>query len=161
VCSSDLAFGKLGGREKTPTSDMDLTFVYTCDPDASASDGDKPLAISQYYARLSQRLINALSAPTAEGALYEVDMRLRPSGNAGPIATTLSAFQTYQERDAWTWEHMALIRARPITGPATLQSAIADVVRAVLCSPRDVDKLVVDVADMRERMDAERHTEIP
>ena len=158
---SVVAFGKLGGREKTPTSDMDLTFVYTCDEGAEASDGEKPLAVSQYFARLSQRLINALSAPTAEGALYEVDMRLRPSGNAGPIATSLAAFEAYQKRDAWTWEHMALTRARPVTGPDSLKAAIQTVIHDVLCSERDADKLVVDVADMRQRMDAERHTDVP
>ncbi|HEY9163562.1 MAG TPA: glutamate-ammonia-ligase adenylyltransferase, partial [Magnetovibrio sp.] len=158
---SVVAFGKLGGREKTPTSDMDLTFVYTCDEGAESSDGEKPLAISQYFARLSQRLINALSAPTAEGALYEVDMRLRPSGNAGPIATSLTAFQTYQQRDAWTWEHMALTRARAVTGTPELKAAIQTVIHDVLCSERNPDKLVVDVADMRLRMDAERHTDVP
>ena len=158
---SVIAFGKLGGREKTPTSDMDMTFVYDFDADATASDGDKPLAVSQYFARLSQRLINALSAPTAEGALYEVDMRLRPSGNAGPLATSLAAFQQYQTTDAWTWEHMALTRARAITGPQNLQDKISTVIREALTAQRDTDKLVVDVSDMRERMDKERHTDIP
>lgn len=157
---SVVAFGKLGGREKTPTSDMDLAFVYSCAEDAEASDGDKPLSVSQYFARLSQRLINALSAPTAEGALYEVDMRLRPSGNAGPIATTLATFRAYQEKDAWTWEHMALTRARPVTGPDALKAEIEAVIHDVLGRERDPDKLVVDVADMRVRMDAERHTDV-
>lgn len=158
---SVVAFGKLGGSEKTPTSDMDLAFVYDCDEGAQASDGDKPLSVSQYFARLCQRLINALSAPTAEGALYEVDMRLRPSGNAGPIATTLATFKAYQEKDAWTWEHMALTRARAITGPVDLKANIEAVIKSILSSPRDPDKLVVDVADMRARMDEERHTDVP
>lgn len=157
---SVIAFGKLGGGEKTPTSDMDMTFVYDFDPDASTSDGPKPLAISQYFARLSQRLINALSAPTAEGALYEVDMRLRPSGNAGPIATSLAAFKQYQTSEAWTWEHMALTRARALTGPQALQDQIQAVITEVLVSKRDTNKLVVDVSDMRARMDKERHTDI-
>lgn len=155
-----IAFGKLGGMEKTPTSDMDLTFVYDCAADAQMSDGDKPLAVSQYFARLSQRLINALSAPTAEGELYEVDMRLRPSGNAGPIATSLAAFQAYQEKDAWTWEHLALTRARVVTGPKALRERIDAVIRDVLATPRDGDKLVVDVADMRARMDRAHHTDV-
>lgn len=158
---SVVAFGKLGSGEKTPTSDMDITFIYDCEDGATASDGDKPLAVSQYFARLSQRLINALSAPTAEGALYEVDMRLRPSGNAGPIATSLAAFRQYQESDAWTWEHMALTRARPLTGPEALKDKVAKIIREVLITPRDPDKLVVDVSDMRARMDKERHTDIP
>jgi len=156
-----VAFGKLGGGEKTPTSDMDITFVYDFDPDASASDGDRPLAVSQYFARLSQRLINALSAQTAEGDLYEVDMRLRPSGNAGPIATSLSAFEKYLTADAWTWEHMALTRARALTGPDDLRGRVQNVIQGALTTERDPDKLVVDVSDMRGRMDAERHTDIP
>jgi len=156
-----VAFGKLGGREKTPTSDMDLTFIYDFDENVSASDGAKPLAVSQYFARLSQRLINALSAQTAEGDLYEVDMRLRPSGNAGPIATSLSAFEQYLAKDAWTWEHMALTRARALTGPQDLQKSVQNVIRTALTSKRDPDKLVVDVSDMRARMDRERHTDIP
>jgi len=158
---SVIAFGKLGGGEKTPTSDMDMTFVYDFEDGATASDGPKPLAISQYFARLSQRLINALSAPTAEGALYEVDMRLRPSGNAGPIATSLEAFRQYQHSEAWTWEHMALTRARALTGPQDLRDQIHAVIYDALTKPRDVDKLLVDVSDMRARMDKERHTDIP
>ncbi|MCW8914826.1 MAG: bifunctional [glutamine synthetase] adenylyltransferase/[glutamine synthetase]-adenylyl-L-tyrosine phosphorylase [Magnetovibrio sp.] len=157
---SVVAFGKLGSGEKTPTSDMDMTFIYTFDEGENASDGDKPLAVSQYFARLSQRLINALSAPTAEGALYEVDMRLRPSGNAGPIATSLAAFKQYQATDAWTWEHMALTRARALTGPQELRDQIEAEIRTVLTSERDDDKLVVDVSDMRSRMDKDRHTDI-
>jgi len=155
-----VAFGKLGGREKTPTSDMDITFVYDFDPGVSASDGDKPLAVSQYFARLSQRVINALSAQTAEGDLYEVDMRLRPSGNAGPIATSLATFEKYFSHDAWTWEYMALTRARALTGPSALRHRVQAVIHAALTHPGDPDKLVVDVADMRARMDRERHTEI-
>ncbi|OEJ65224.1 bifunctional [glutamine synthetase] adenylyltransferase/[glutamine synthetase]-adenylyl-L-tyrosine phosphorylase [Magnetovibrio blakemorei] len=155
-----VAFGKLGGGEKTPTSDMDITLVYDFDAEATASNGPKPLAVSQYFARLSQRLINALSAQTAEGALYEVDMRLRPSGNAGPIATSLIAFEKYFKTEAWTWEHMALTRARALTGPQDLQTKVQAVIFATLTSERNVDKLVVDVADMRTRMDAQRHTDM-
>ncbi|MEG3619162.1 bifunctional [glutamine synthetase] adenylyltransferase/[glutamine synthetase]-adenylyl-L-tyrosine phosphorylase [Magnetovibrio sp. PR-2] len=158
---SVVAFGKLGSGEKTPTSDMDMTFIYTFDEGETTSDGDKPLAVSQYFARLSQRLINALSAQTAEGMLYEVDMRLRPSGNAGPIATSLAAFKQYQKTDAWTWEHMALTRARALTGPKTLRDEIEAEINKVLTSQRDTDKLVVDVSDMRTRMDKDRHTDIP
>ncbi len=156
-----VAFGKLGGREKTPTSDMDLIFIYDCDESATVSDGQKPLAISQYFARLAQRLINALSAQTAEGALYEVDMRLRPSGNAGPIASSLDAFKKYQKKDAWTWEHMALTRARVVSGAPRLKVQIENVIMKTLCRQRDPGKLAVDVADMRMRMDKEHHTEIP
>jgi len=154
-----LAYGKLGGQEKTPTSDMDLAFVYDFDTGATTSDGEKPLAISQYYTRLCQRLIHAVSAPTAEGMLYEVDMRLRPRGNAGLVATSLQAFQTYQQNEAWTWEHMALTRARLITGSPDLMQHTQNLILNILTAPRDQKKLVVDVADMRARMDKERHTD--
>lgn len=153
-----VAMGKLGGREMTPASDLDLIFVYAADA-AEASDGPRPLPASQYFARLSQRLINSITAQTVEGALYEVDMRLRPSGKAGPIAVSLEAFAKYQRAEAWTWEHMALTRARVIAGPPSLQAAVETVVREVLSAPRDPDKLLADVADMRRRMDAEHHTD--
>ncbi|MGE3229728.1 MAG: bifunctional [glutamine synthetase] adenylyltransferase/[glutamine synthetase]-adenylyl-L-tyrosine phosphorylase, partial [Hyphomicrobium sp.] len=105
-----VAMGKLGGREMTASSDIDLIVVYDFNATAVQSDGPKPLAPSQYYARYTQRLISHLSAPTAEGSLYEVDMRLRPSGQKGPVAAQLSTFREYQSKEAWTWEHMALTR---------------------------------------------------
>ncbi|MDH3792497.1 MAG: bifunctional [glutamine synthetase] adenylyltransferase/[glutamine synthetase]-adenylyl-L-tyrosine phosphorylase, partial [Rhodospirillales bacterium] len=111
-----LALGKLGGREMTVSSDLDLIFIYEAEPSAETSNGAKPLPVSQYYGRLAQRFINALSALTAEGRLYEIDMRLRPSGKAGPIGVSLNAFRRYQESEAWTWEHMALTRARVVAG---------------------------------------------
>ncbi|MBL4691843.1 MAG: bifunctional [glutamine synthetase] adenylyltransferase/[glutamine synthetase]-adenylyl-L-tyrosine phosphorylase, partial [Magnetovibrio sp.] len=154
-----IAYGKLGGREKTPTSDMDLAFVYDFDENIDASNGEKPLPISQYYTRLCQRIINAISAPTAEGMLYEVDMRLRPRGNSGPVATTVASFKLYQETEAWTWEHMALTRARMVTGSPDLQDKIHGIIADVLKTTRNAEKLVVDVADMRERMDKDRHTD--
>jgi len=154
-----IAYGKLGGREKTPTSDMDLAFVYKHDETAATSDGAKPLAVSQYYARLCQRIIHAISVPTAEGMLYEVDMRLRPRGTSGPIATTVTAFIAYQKTEAWTWEHMALTRARMITGSPELQDEMRGIIAVILQNPRDPNKLVVDVADMRERMNKERFTD--
>ncbi len=156
-----VAFGKLGGREKTPTSDMDLIFIYSREEIATLSDGKKQLVVSQYFARLAQRLINALSAQTAEGALYEVDMRLRPSGNAGPIASSVKAFKSYQANDAWTWEHMALTRARVLTGPKALRAQIESIILQTLCTSRDPEKLAVDIADMRTRMDRKHHTDIP
>ena len=156
-----IAFGKMGGREKTPTSDLDLIFIYDFDKSVEQSDGAKPLAPSQYFSRLSQRLINALSAPTAEGSLYEVDMRLRPSGASGPIATTLESFDTYQKNDSWTWEHMALTRARPVSGPEKLQQSCQAVIKDVLTAKRDAGKLVSDVASMREQIYKEHGTETP
>ena len=110
-----LALGKLGGREMTATSDLDLIVVYDFDPEHPESDGARPLYGAQYFARLTQRLINALTAQTNYGVLYQVDMRLRPSGRAGPLATQIDGFASYQENEAWTWEHMALTRARVVS----------------------------------------------
>ncbi len=154
-----LAMGKLGGREMAASSDLDLIVVYDFDAEASQSDGPRPLAISQFYARLTQRLITGLSAPTAEGQLYEVDMRLRPSGQKGPVATQLTSFVAYQRKDAWTWEHMALTRARVITGPAALRAKVEQTIAEVLRTPRDRAKIVADVRDMRQRIAAEKGTD--
>ncbi len=154
-----IAMGKLGGREMTSTSDLDLIFVYTTPDDRAASKGPRPLPPSQYFARLSQRLINAVTAHTAEGRLYEVDMRLRPSGKAGPLASSFKAFVQYHRDAAWTWEHLALTRARVIAGPASLGKKVKTVIRDVLTRPRDEDRLVRDIAEMRERMDSEHHTD--
>jgi glutamate-ammonia-ligase adenylyltransferase len=156
-----VAMGKMGSREMTGTSDLDLILVYDAPDGGESSDGAKPLAASAYYARLTQRLLNALTAKTAEGALYQVDMRLRPSGNAGPIATSLSAFEQYQSGMAWTWEHMALTRARVVTGGAQLRAAIRRIMDDTLRRLRDPEKLLADVADMRLRMVREHRTDDP
>jgi [glutamine synthetase] adenylyltransferase / [glutamine synthetase]-adenylyl-L-tyrosine phosphorylase len=116
------------------------------------STGPKPLSAVQYYARFTQRLISAFTAPTAEGALYEIDMRLRPSGNKGPVATQLSSFVAYQAGEAWTWEHMALTRARVVAGPPALSVKIRQTIRDVLCRPRDRSQIAFDVRDMRARI---------
>ena len=116
-----LAMGKLGGREMTAGSDLDLILVYDFDEAHPESDGAKPLYGGQYFARLTQRLISALTAQTNYGALYPVDMRLRPSGRSGPVATQLGAFESYQETEAWTWEHLALTRARVVSATPGVQ----------------------------------------
>ena len=150
-----VAMGKLGSEEMSASSDLDLIVIYDVkDPDAQ-SDGAKPLFASQYYARVSQQLIGALTAPTTEGKLYEVDLRLRPSGNSGPIATHLNSFVSYQASEAWTWEHMALTRARVLTGPADLRARIRAAIDDTLRRPRDVGKTAFDIADMRERVERE------
>ena len=118
-----LALGKLGGREMTATSDLDLIMVYDFDAEHPQSDGARPLYGAQYFARLTQRLISALTSQTNYGALYQVDMRLRPSGRSGPVATSIEAFASYQETEAWTWEHMALTRARVVSGPPGFAAA--------------------------------------
>ncbi len=151
-----IGMGKLGGREMTANSDLDLIIIYRYDEAQHSSSGLKPLASTQYYARATQRLISALSAPTAEGALYDVDMRLRPSGKSGPVATSLPAFVAYQETGAWTWEHMALTRARVISGPERLKQDIEATIGAVLARPRDLAKIAADVRDMRGRIAQEK-----
>lgn len=153
-----LALGKLGGREMTPTSDLDMIFIYSAPSTAKNSDGPKPLSLTQYFARLSQRVINSITAQTSEGRLFEVDMRLRPSGNAGPIASSLQAFTQYHNELSWTWEHMAMTRARVISGPQKLRKHVQEIITDVLTRPRNPDKLLVDVASMRDRINDERHT---
>lgn len=155
-----IGLGKAGSRDMTATSDLDLVFIYDVPEGTTGSNGDRSLGVAQYYSRLSQRFINALTAPTGEGMLYEVDMRLRPSGNAGPIASSLEAFIRYHEESAWTWEHMALTRARIICGNEELSQKVEKTIQNILCGQRDEDKLVYDVSDMRKRMDKEHHTDV-
>ncbi|MBF0269267.1 MAG: bifunctional [glutamine synthetase] adenylyltransferase/[glutamine synthetase]-adenylyl-L-tyrosine phosphorylase [Alphaproteobacteria bacterium] len=150
-----LAMGKLGGREMTATSDLDLILIYDAPPDCEGSDGPRPMTTPSYYARLTQRLVNALTAQGAGGSLYEVDMRLRPSGRAGPLAASLDSFKRYHAEAAWTWEYQALTRARAVAGPAKLCQQIADVILDALTAKRDPAKLKFDVADMRQRINKE------
>ena len=156
-----VAMGKLGGGETSIRSDLDLIMIYDVPAGLTESDGPKPLAPTQYYARLIQRFLSAITAPTRDGALYEVDMRLRPSGKAGPLATGLDAFARYQREDAWAWEHMALTRARVISGPSDLKARIQAVIAEILCQNRDPETLRADVADMRRKMDREHGTDSP
>lgn len=146
-----LAMGKLGSAEMTATSDLDLIMLYDAPSDAM-SDGTHPLGAAQYYARLTKRLITALSAQMAEGQLYEVDMRLRPSGRQGPVATSLAGFKRYQAEEAWTWEHLALTRARPVAGPDAVQQAVAVAVVEIVTVRSDAQKIRADTADMRRRL---------
>ncbi len=151
-----LALGKLGGREMTATSDLDLMLIYEFDAEHPQSDGARPLYGAQYFARLTQRLISALSSQTNYGALYQVDMRLRPSGRAGPVATSLPSFESYQDNEAWTWEHMALTRARAVSGAPAFAARVNQVIRSVLCRERDAEAVAADVADMRQAIAAEK-----
>ncbi|HVJ55385.1 MAG TPA: bifunctional [glutamine synthetase] adenylyltransferase/[glutamine synthetase]-adenylyl-L-tyrosine phosphorylase [Aliidongia sp.] len=156
-----LGLGKLGSREMNALSDLDLIFIYRAAEAVEQSDGPRPLPVISYFARLSQRIISALAAMTGEGVLYEVDMRLRPSGNAGPIASSLESFRRYHEEDAWTWERMALTRARVITGDAGLGRDIDQAIRAILTKTRDPGTLLRDVADMRRRIAKAHHDPLP
>ncbi len=151
-----LALGKLGGREMTAGSDLDLILVYDFDEANPDSDGPKPLYGGQYFARLTQRLISALTAQTNYGALYPVDMRLRPSGRSGPVATQVGAFESYQETEAWTWEHMALTRARVVSASPGFGGKVEAVIRKVLCRPRDRPSIAGDAAEMRAAIAAEK-----
>lgn len=153
-----LAMGKLGGREMTAGSDLDLITVYDFKGEAASSEGARSLPGTQYYTRFTQRLIAALSAQTAEGSLYQVDMRLRPSGNQGPVATRLSSFVDYQDHSAWTWEHLALTRARVISGPDDLREDIARTILGVLRRPRDRAAVAADVRAMRGKIEEEKAT---
>ncbi len=153
-----LGLGKLGSRELTPSSDLDLIFIYSADEDAQQSDGERPLAVSQYYSRLGQRIINAVMSMTAEGTLYEVDMRLRPSGNKGPVATALDGFVRYYEETAWTWEFMALVRARVIFETGGLGETVRGVIVDNLGRERDAAKTAAEVAKMRGRIEAQHGT---
>jgi glutamate-ammonia-ligase adenylyltransferase len=150
-----VALGKLGACELTFTSDLDLVFIYEPGDD-TVSDGRKPLPAVSYFGRLSQRLISALTAPTAEGELFRVDMRLRPTGNKGPIAVSLDYFLRYQHDEAWSWEHMALSRARVIAASPGFGARVEAAILDVVARPRDPERLVVDVADMRKRIARER-----
>jgi glutamate-ammonia-ligase adenylyltransferase len=150
-----IAMGKLGGREITAASDLDLIFVYEVPDGAESSNGPKPLAASAYYGKLAQRLIAALTVPTSEGVLYEVDMRLRPTGNKGPVAVSLESFARYHATEAWTWERMALTRARVLCDGEDLGRKIEAVIAGALAEPRDPKGIVADAADMRDKLAAQ------
>ncbi len=150
-----LAFGKLGSRETTAASDLDLVVVYDFDPARATSDGPRRLDAPTYFTRLTQRLVAALTAPTRRGRLYDVDMRLRPSGRQGPLATKLSAFAAYQRTTAATWEHLALTRARVVAGDPGLAARIEAAITVALDeTPRPA--LAAEVAAMRALMARER-----
>ncbi|MES1933783.1 (glutamate--ammonia-ligase) adenylyltransferase [Salinisphaera shabanensis T35B1] len=146
-----IAYGKLGGLELGYTSDLDLVFVYSGKTEAM-TDGERALSHQAFFTRLAQRLIHVLSTQTAAGRVYEIDMRLRPSGKAGMMVTHIDAFERYQRENAWTWEHQALVRARPVSGDAALGERFGEIRRAVLATPRDTGALAREVCEMRDRM---------
>jgi glutamate-ammonia-ligase adenylyltransferase len=154
--SAILALGRLGAREMTANSDLDLIVIYDFDQKHPNSTGKRPLYGAQYFARFTQRLISALTVQTNYGVLYQVDMRLRPSGRSGPLATQLAGFKSYQDSDAWTWEHMALTRARVVSGPPKLVAKIEAVIGEVLRRKRDAQKVAADVVEMRAAIAKEK-----
>ncbi len=148
-----LGMGSLGAGLLTSTSDLDMIVIY--DPaGVEASDGPRPLAARLYFARLTQAMITAMTAPMAQGKLYEVDMRLRPSGNQGPVATSLASFESYQRSEAWVWEHLALTRARVVAGPAGLATEVEALRRDILGAGRDREEVLAEVVEMRARIAA-------
>lgn len=154
--SAVLALGKLGGREMTAGSDLDLILVYDFAGEHPASDGPRPLTGFQYFARFTQRLISALTAQTNYGSLYHVDMRLRPTGRSGPVATQIDGFRAYHAEDAWTWEHMALTRARVVSASPAFAARVEQVVRDTLTRPRDRAAVGADVEEMRRAIAREK-----
>ena len=150
-----LGLGRLGGGALTYASDLDIVYLFTGSHEAE-SDGDRPLGATLYFNRLAQRVSAALSVPTAEGALYEVDTRLRPQGAQGPLAVSVESFERYQREDAWTWEHMALTRARALTGSAAARAQVEAILGDVLCRQRDEKELREDLLKMRGEMAAHK-----
>ena len=146
-----VGYGKLGGIEMGYGSDLDLVFIHNADPSAE-TDGERPIDGAQFYTRLGQRIIHLLTTHTLSGPLYPVDLRLRPSGSAGLLVTSLAAYKRYQLQEAWTWEHQALVRARPIAGSQSITSAFRQLRNEVLSQPRDLDDLRRQVAKMRDKM---------
>ena len=146
-----LGMGSLGAGQINAKSDLDLIVIYDAG-DSEASDGRRPLGARAYYARLTQAMITALTAPMAEGRLYEVDMRLRPSGNQGPVATSWPAFRNYQQDEAWTWEHLALTRARAIAGDARLAEDVETFRAGLIAGTSAPASVISAVSDMRKRL---------
>jgi glutamate-ammonia-ligase adenylyltransferase len=146
-----IAMGSLGGGQMTATSDLDLIVIYDAEG-VEMTEGRRPLDPRAWFAKATKSLVAALSAPTAAGKLYEVDMRLRPSGRQGPVATALASFERYQKEEAWTWEHMALTRARVLAGEDSLAADIEAVRRAVIAGNTDRVRIARDAAEMRARL---------
>ncbi|WP_455198900.1 bifunctional [glutamate--ammonia ligase]-adenylyl-L-tyrosine phosphorylase/[glutamate--ammonia-ligase] adenylyltransferase, partial [Kaarinaea lacus] len=147
-----IAYGKLGGIELGYGSDLDLVFIHNSDNATAMSTGAKPVADEVFFARLGQRMIHILTARTPAGILYEVDMRLRPSGASGLLVVSLSAFEDYQRNKAWTWEHQALVRARVVAGDVRVGEGFEQVRRDVMAQERDEKQLIKDIVEMREKM---------
>lgn len=150
-----IAYGKLGGLELGYGSDLDLVFLHDSAGDAEQTDGAQPLDNAMFFARLTRRIISILTMHTASGKLYEVDIRLRPSGQSGLMVSSLAAFDRYQQQDAWTWEHQALLRSRAVAGDAGVKAAFEALRVRALTSYVRRDKLATEVVEMRQRMRTE------
>ncbi|WP_114327503.1 bifunctional [glutamate--ammonia ligase]-adenylyl-L-tyrosine phosphorylase/[glutamate--ammonia-ligase] adenylyltransferase [Candidatus Colwellia aromaticivorans] len=150
-----IAYGKMGGNELSYGSDLDLVFVHNSpegDVTTGLANGDKSVSASQFYMKLIQRIMHIFNTRMSSGVLYELDMRLRPSGNSGVLVGHINTFEQYQQEDAWTWEHQALVRARIVYGNSVIEQRFNDIRQQVLSLARELDKLKVDVSSMREKM---------
>ena len=156
-----LGLGRLGARDLTATSDLDLVVLYDFDPDNRESDGRKSLDAVAYHQRLTQRLVSALTAPTRRGALYEVDLRLRPMGGKGPVASQFRGFRNYQENEADLWEHMALTRARVVGGDADFAPQVEEIIAQIIALPRDFAEVAREVTAMRKLIAQEKGEDDP
>ena len=155
-----IAYGKAGGLELGYGSDLDLVFVHAGNRGLS-TDGPRPISNAQFFARIGERIVHILTAHTRAGRLYEVDMRLRPSGSAGPLVIEIEGFRDYQLQNAWTWEHQAIVRARPVAGDNSLGKRFETIRAEVLQTPRDGERLRSEVRQMRERMRSEHLAPAP
>jgi len=144
--------GKAGGREMMAGSDLDLMMIYAHPQDVTESRGARPLAASQWFIRAAHSLVAAVTAPGADGQLYAVDMRLRPSGNKGPVAVSLASFRRYHAEDAWTWERMALTRARVVAGAMPLRLLVQEAIAEAIAAAGAPERVRADAAAMRARM---------
>jgi len=150
-----IAYGKMGGNELSYGSDLDLVFVHNSpegDVTTGLANGDKSVPASQFYMKLVQRIMHIFNTRMSSGILYELDMRLRPSGNSGVLVVRINTFAQYQQEDAWTWEHQALVRARIVYGNSVIEQRFNEIRQQTLSLPRTLDKLKVDVSSMREKM---------
>jgi glutamate-ammonia-ligase adenylyltransferase len=154
-----VALGKFGGFELTATSDLDLMLVYECSGEAGTSNGPRPLPVTQYFNVLAKNVIAALGAQDTDGPLFDVDFRLRPWGNKGPIATQLSTLREYLEQESWTYEHMAMTRARVVAGPARFGAAIESTIRAALHRSASCRQLRTDMLEMHALLHTAKQTD--
>ena len=146
-----LGYGKMGGIELGYSSDLDLVFLHQSESQ-EMTDGDKPILATQFYVKLAQKMMHIFNTRMISGMLYELDMRLRPSGNSGLLMVHIDTFESYQKSEAWTWEHQALVRARSVYGSESMRERFADIRRNILANQRDIGQLQKDVNDMREKM---------
>jgi len=147
-----VAYGKLGGLEMGYGSDLDIVFLHDSSGEQQYTDGEKCIDNSQFFSRVAQKVLHILGTRTHSGMLYEADTRLRPDGRAGMMVSSVVAFEEYQQNKAWTWEHQALLRTRPITGSEPVRQEFARIRQSVLAVPRDTAKICTDVVEMREKM---------